>query len=45
MINIYGLKKPENMSDSDYKIYTSGDPRAKRALPRRGISAARDILT
>ena len=38
MIDIYGLKKPENVSDSDYEMYTSGDPRAKRALPRRGTA-------
>ncbi|KAG9249632.1 uncharacterized protein F5Z01DRAFT_631334 [Emericellopsis atlantica] len=38
MIDIYGLKKPQNVSDSDYEMYTSGDPRAKRALPRRGTA-------
>jgi hypothetical protein len=35
MIDVFGLKQPKSLSDADYNMYTSRDPRPKRALPRR----------
>lgn len=36
MMDVYHLKRNEGMSAEDFRVFTSVDPRVKRALPRSG---------